>query len=128
MALRVHVQMKTVMTWVLLLALLAPAFVSAEERNISAVTDTTPYTDQMVVTLKSTVTRSAVDTLFWRQFGDTAQRSGLARASYKRAMSDTRHVLKVERFVSLAEIAQLQTAWMSIADVVSVEPEEPFTD
>jgi serine protease len=38
-------------------------------------------------------------------------------------MSDTRHVLKVERFVSQAEVAQLQAAWMSIADVVSVEPD-----
>jgi serine protease len=100
-----------------------PVFVSAQEREISAVTDTTPYTDQMVVTLKSTVTRSAVDTTFWRQFGDTSQRMALARATYKRAMSTTRHVLKVERFVSRAEIAQLQTAWMNIADVANVEPD-----
>ncbi|NBU63056.1 MAG: hypothetical protein EBS29_00890 [Chloroflexia bacterium] len=109
--------------WMLVLALLAPALLFAQESDVSAVADTTPYTDQLVVTLKSTANRSAVDTLFWRQFGDTAQRSGLARASYKRAMSGTRYVLKVERYVSRAEIDQLQTAWLKIADVVRVEPD-----
>jgi len=118
-----RVQIKTLMAWVLLLALLVPTFVSAQESDISAVTDTTPYTDQMVVTLNSTATRSVVDTAYWRQFGDTAQRSGLARASYKRPISDTQHVLKVERFISQAEVVQLQTAWLSIADVASVEPD-----
>ena len=93
MSLRVHIQLKTVMTWVLLLTLLAPAFASAQERDLRAIADNTPYTDQMVVTLKSTTTRTAIDTVFWRQFGDTATRSGLARASYKRTMSDTRYVL-----------------------------------
>ena len=123
MALRGRIQMNTVITVLLLLGLLAPAMASAEERGISAVTDTTPFTDQMVVTLKTTATRSAVDTIFWRQFGDTAQQNGLSRASYKRAMNGTRVVLKVDRFVSRAEIAQLQTVWKNIPDVVNVEPD-----
>ena len=61
-----HTRIKALVAWVLLLALLAPTFVSAQESDVSTVTDTTPYTDQMVVTLNSTATRSVVDTVFWR--------------------------------------------------------------
>jgi len=114
--------LKSSIVWVVLMALLLPSVVSAQEA-VASTDDQTPVTDQMIVFLNANTTRAADDTLFWRQFGDTSTRSGLARGVYKRAVGARGHVLKLERFVGKAEVAQLQTTWKGIAGVESVEPD-----
>ncbi len=122
MGIRMNRRLSVVIAWVLLIGLLMPTVVSAQESPV-AVDANTAVTDQMIVYLKSTASRSAADTLFWRQFSDSAARSGLARGTYKRAVGENGHVLKLERFVGQNEVLQLQGAWKNIADVATVEPD-----
>ena len=83
----------------------------------------TPYTDQFVVTLKNTDTRTMRDTLFWRQFGDSALRNSLPGAQYKRMLDHGMFVLKAPRLLSRNEITLLQTTWLQIPGVALVEPD-----
>jgi len=122
MGIRINRRLHAIVVSVLSLVLMMPIIVSAQEAP-QPPSDVTPVTDQMIVYLNTNTSRSAADTTFWRQFSDTAARSGLARGTYKRAFGERGHVLKLERAVSQDEILQLQGVWRSIADVATVEPD-----
>jgi len=108
----------------MLTAMLLPSVVSAQAQEfVAPASDAAGRTDQMIVYLTPNTARAASDTVFWRQFGDSAARSGLARGSYKRAFGARGHVLKLDRFVGQSEAAQLQTTWKALAGVESVEPD-----
>lgn len=121
------------MNWLVLIVVLGlvlqvPMSVAAMERDQGLSYAHRPQkfdgsTDQLIVTLKPGVRRSAADSVFWRQFGSAARTSTAVVTRYQRQYDASTHILRVSRNLDIKQLNAVMAAWQRIPGVAYVEPD-----